>query len=442
MAETYDMILKGGTVWTPGGPAETDVCVRDGRIARLGTGGDAGETIDCTGLTILPGVIDTQVHFREPGLEAKEDLESGSRAAVLGGVTAVFEMPNTKPNTDSADAVADKLARAENRMWCDHAFYVGATSANAQQLAELERLPGTAGVKIFMGASTGDLLVSEDRELARVLASGSRRVAIHAEDEARMNARLSERIEGDPASHPVWRDDESAILATRRILKLAREAGRRIHILHVTTPAELELIAQHKDIATCEVTPQHLTLAGEEAYPSLGTYAQMNPPIRSAAHRDGIWYWLNQGVPDVIGSDHAPHTREEKARPYPASPSGMPGVQTLLPLLLDHVAEGRTSLQRVVELTSAGAQRLFGLVGKGRIAAGYDADFTIADLKARWTIEESWLASRCGWSPFTGRTLTGRPIGTIIRGRRVMWEAQLPDRAEGRPLRFESTLFG
>jgi dihydroorotase len=442
MAETYDMLLTGGTVWTPGGPVETSIGVRGGRIAAIGAAGDAGETIDCTGLTILPGVIDTQVHFREPGLEAKEDLETGSRSAVLGGVTAIFEMPNTKPNTDTAEALADKLARAANRMWCDHAFYVGATSANAERLAELERLPGAAGVKIFMGASTGDLLVSEDRELARVLASGKRRVAIHAEDEARMNARLGERVEGDPSSHPVWRDDESALLATRRILKLARDAGRRIHVLHVTTPAELELIAQHKDIATCELTPQHLTLAGEEAYPALGTFAQMNPPIRSAAHREGLWYWLNQGVPDVIGSDHAPHTREEKARTYPASPSGMPGVQTLLPLMLDHVAAGRTTLQRVVELTSAGAQRVFGLVTKGRIAAGYDADFTVVDLKARWTIEESWLASRCGWSPFTGMELTGKPVGTIIRGRRVMWESQLADHAEGQPIRFESTAFG
>lgn len=286
---SYDLILKNGTVWTPGGPVETDVAVNAGKIVGLGLGSDAGETIDCTGLTVLPGVIDSQVHFREPGLEAKEDLESGSRAAVLGGVTAVFEMPNTKPNTDSAEAVADKLARAAGRMWCDHAFYVGATSANAEALAELERLPGTAGVKIFMGASTGDLLVSEDSELARVLASGHRRVAIHAEDEPRMQARLGERIEGDPASHPVWRDDESAMLATQRILRLARAAKRRIHILHITTPAELELIAQYKDIATCEVTPQHLTLAGEEAYPRLGTYAQMNPPIRSGAHRDGLW---------------------------------------------------------------------------------------------------------------------------------------------------------
>jgi dihydroorotase len=438
----YDLVLKNGTVWTPGGPVQADVGVRDGKIAGIGVTGDAGETVDCTGLTILPGVIDTQVHFREPGLESKEDLESGSRAAVLGGVTAVFEMPNTKPNTDSEDALNEKLRRAENRMWCDHAFYVGATAANADRLGELERLPGAAGVKIFMGASTGDLLVSEDPELARVLASGKRRVAIHAEDEARMNARLEHRIDGDPSSHPVWRDDESALLATRRILKLARAARRRIHILHVTTPAELELIASHKDIASCEVTPQHLTLAGEEAYPRLGTYAQMNPPIRSGAHRDGIWHWLNQGVPDVIGSDHAPHTKEEKARTYPASPSGMPGVQTLLPLLLDHVANGRTTLQRVVELTSAGAQRIFGIAGKGRIAAGYDADFTVVDLKAEWTIEESWLASRCGWSPFTGARLTGKPVGTIIRGRRVMWEASLANEAHGQPVRFESVDFG
>jgi len=387
-------------------------------------------------------VIDSQVHFREPGLEYKEDLESGSRSAVLGGVTAVFEMPNTKPNTDSADAVADKLRRAHHRMWCDHAFYVGATNHNAEHLAELERLPGTAGVKIFMGASTGDLLVSDDANLARVLASGHRRVAIHAEDEFRMQERLGERVPGDPSSHPVWRDDESAILATRRILRLAREARRRIHVLHVTTPAELELLGQNKDIATCEVTPQHLTLAGEEAYPRIGTYAQMNPPIRSGAHRDGLWHWLRQGVPDVLGSDHAPHTLEEKAKPYPDSPSGMPGVQTLLPLMLNHVAEGRLTLQRLIDLTSAGPQRIFGLVGKGRIVPGYDADFTVVDLKSRWTVDEAWLASRCGWSPFTGMELTGRPVGTIIRGNRVMWEGQLANQAIGEPVKFEAVEFG
>ncbi|MBA4778014.1 MAG: dihydroorotase [Sphingomonadales bacterium RIFCSPHIGHO2_01_FULL_65_20] len=442
MTASYDLIVKNGTVYLPGGPVSADIGVIGGRIANIGAlGGDAGKVIDCTGLHVLPGVIDSQVHFREPGLEHKEDLESGSRAAVMGGVTAVFEMPNTKPNTDTADRVADKLARAHHRMWCDHAFYVGATSSNAESLKELERLPGTAGVKIFMGASTGDLLVADDGALARVLANGKRRVAIHAEDEFRMNERADLRVTGDPSSHPVWRDDESAILATRRILRLAREAKRRIHILHITTPAELELIAQHKDIATCEVTPQHLTLAGEEAYPRLGTYAQMNPPIRSGAHRDGLWHWLAQGVPDVIGSDHAPHTIEEKSKTYPDTPSGMPGVQTLLPLLLDHMHHGRLSMQRLIDLTSAGAQRIFGLVGKGRIAAGYDADFTIVDLKKRWTVTEDWLQSRCGWSPFTGMKLTGKPIGTIIRGHRVMWEDTLADSAIGEPVRFEATEF-
>ena len=439
---SVDLKLSGGTVHLPGGPARLDIGVRGGRIVAIGSVGDAGETIDCTGLDVLPGVIDSQVHFREPGLEAKEDLESGSRAAVLGGVTAVFEMPNTKPNTDTAEAVNDKLARAKGRMWCDHAFYVGATNNNAANLAELERMPGTAGVKIFMGASTGDLLVSDDANLARVLASGHRRVAIHAEDEFRMQDRLGERVPGDPSSHPVWRDDESAILATRRILRLAREARRRIHVLHVTTPAELELLGQNKDIATCEVTPQHLTLAGEEAYPRLGTHAQMNPPIRSGGHRDGLWEWLRQGVPDVIGSDHAPHTIAEKAQEYPASPSGMPGVQTLLPLMLNHVAEGRLTLQRLIDMTSAGPQRIFGIAGKGRIAVGYDADFSVVDLKARWTVEESWLASRCGWSPFTGMALTGKPRGTIIRGERVMWEGALANAAAGAPVRFESVDFG
>ena len=441
MTATFDLVLRNGTVHTPGGPVAADVGVRGGRVAALGSGLAGGETIDCTGLDILPGVIDSQVHFREPGLEYKEDLESGSRAAVMGGVTAIFEMPNTNPNTDSAARVEDKLARAHHRMWCDHAFYVGATADNAEQLGELERMPGTAGVKIFMGASTGSLLVDQDDALKRVLASGWRRVAIHAEDEARMNARKDLRVDSDPSSHPVWRDDESAMIATKRIIALARAAGRRIHILHVTTPAELEYIAGHKDIATCEVTPQHLTLAAEEAYPRLGTYAQMNPPIRSGAHRDGLWHWLNQGVPDVLGSDHAPHTIEEKAKAYPASPSGMPGVQTLVPLLLDHVANGRTTLQRFIELTSAGPQRVFGLVGKGRIAPGYDADFTIVDLKKRWTVGADWLASRCGWSPFEGMELSGKAVGTIIRGHRVMWEDSLANEAVGEPVRFETTAF-
>ena len=442
MSPTFDLILRNAAVYTPGGLVDADLAVSGGKTAVLLArgAGDAAAVQDCSGLTILPGAIDTQVHFREPGLDHKEDLASGSYAAVLGGITAVFEMPNTKPNTDTAAALADKLARAQGRMWCDHAFYVGATAGNADHLDELEMLPGCCGIKVFMGASTGDLLVSDDATLARVLASGTRRVAIHAEDEYRMKDREWLRVPGDPSSHPVWRDDESAMLATRRIVRLALAARRRVHVLHITTPAELEFLSMHKDIASCELTPQHLTLAGEEAYPRLGTYAQMNPPIRSGTHRDGLWHWLGQGVADVIGSDHAPHTVAEKAQTYPASPSGMPGVQTLLPLLLDHVAHGRLSLDRLVDLTASGAVRLFGLVGKGRIAVGFDADYSVVDLRARWTVTGDWLASRCGWSPFEGMELTGRPIGTVIRGTRVMWDAEVLGTASGRPLRFQETL--
>lgn len=439
-ATAPELVLSGGTVHTPSGPVVADVAVRDGKILGIGSYPDAAKRIDCTGLDVLPGVIDSQVHFREPGLEHKEDLETGSRAAVMGGITAVFEMPNTNPNTDTEARVLDKLKRAHHRMYCDHAFYVGATADNAVALADLERIPGTAGVKIFMGASTGSLLVAEDEQLARVLAHGRRRVAIHAEDEARMNARKDLRVEGDPSSHPVWRDDESAMLATKRILRLAREARRPIHILHITTPAELELIAQHRDVATCEVTPQHLTLAAEDAYPRIGTFAQMNPPIRSAAHRDGLWHWLRAGVPDVIGSDHAPHTREEKAKTYPNSPSGMPGVQTLLPLMLDHVAKGRMTLERLIDMTSSGVQRVFGLVGKGRIAVGYDADFTVVDRKGTFTVTEEWGESRCGWTPFAGMELEGRVVGTIVRGHSAMWEGQLANKAQGEALRFAGAL--
>ncbi len=444
MAASFDLLFRNADVWTPGGLASLDLAVSAGRVAALlpRGAGDAAVVEDCSGLTILPGVIDTQVHFREPGLEHKEDLESGSRAAVMGGVTALFEMPNTSPLTDTADALADKLARARGRMWCDHGFYVGATAANAEQLGELEQLPGCCGVKVFMGASTGNLLVPDDATLARVLASGRRRVAIHAEDEPRMQERRGLRVAGDPASHPVWRDDESAMRATRRAVGLARAHGRPVHILHVTTPAELEWLAGHRDIASCEVTPQHLTLAAEEAYPRLGTLAQMNPPIRSAAHREGLWHWLAQGVPDVVGSDHAPHTLEEKARAYPDSPSGMPGVQTLLPLLLHHMLGGRLSLARLVDLTSAGAQRLFQIAGKGRIAAGYDADLSIVDLKGSMTVTKAWLQSRCGWSPFEGMTLNGRVVGTVVRGHRVMWEGALLGTPAGQPIRFTDTLEG
>lgn len=444
MSARYDLVIHGGTCLTPGGRVDTDVAVTDGRIAAIGdlADADAAERIDAAGLHVLPGVIDTQVHFREPGLEHKEDLESGTRAAVLGGVTAIFEMPNTSPSTTDADAIAEKFARAEGRAWCDHAFFVGATPENAEALGVLERLPGVPGVKMFMGSSTGSLLVADDEHVGRVLQNGTRRVAIHAEDEARLKARFADIGEGAHVrDHPHWRDVETARLATERVLALARQAGRRVHVLHITTAEEMELLAGAKDVATVEVTPQHLTLAGPDCYDRLGTHAQMNPPIRDAAQREGLWRALAAGVVDVIGSDHAPHTAEEKERPWPASPSGMPGVQTLVPLMLNHVAEGRLTLERFVELTSAGPQRIYGIAGKGRIARGYDADFTLVDLAAKRTIEADWLASKCGWSPFEGMAVTGWPVATVIRGQTVMRDGELADPA-GRPVRFVETLGG
>jgi dihydroorotase len=441
VAETYDLVLSGGTVVNQDGVGRRDIGVRGGRIAHIGDigVGRAAEEVTCTGLTILPGVIDTQVHFREPGLVHKEDLETGSRAAVMGGVTAVFEMPNTDPPTTSAEALADKVQRARGRMHCDFAFWVGGTGENVDRIPELERLPGAAGIKVFMGSSTGNLLVEDDATLAAILGRTRRRAAFHAEDEYRLRDRRHLRISGDAASHPVWRDAEAARLATERLVRTARETGAHIHVLHVSTAEEMTFLAAHKDYASVEVTPHHLTLSADD-YGRLGTRLQMNPPIRGAGNREKLWRGVEQGVADILGSDHAPHTLEEKARPYPESPSGMTGVQTLVPVMLDHVNAGRLSLERLVDMTSAGPARLFGIAGKGRIAAGYDADFTIVDLKRRETIHNGWIASRARWTPYDGKAVTGWPVGTFIRGRSVMWEGELVTTASGEAVRFGEAL--
>ncbi len=443
MTDTFDFVIHGGVVFTPGGPVELDVGVRAGKIATLGKiDGDAGgRHFDAKGLTVLPGCIDEQVHFREPGPTHKEDLESGTRGAVLGGIVAVFEMPNTDPATTTEAAINDKIARATGRCWTDFAFYVGASPENADELYALERLPGCCGIKMFMGSSTGTLLVADDENVARVLKSGSRRVTVHSEDDMRLQERAALVAGGaDVSMHPEWRDVETAVRSTQRLLSLAHKHHRRVHVLHVTTAEEMALLAQHKDIATVEVLPQHLTLAAPECYQRLGTLAQMNPPIREARHRDALWKAINDGVVDCIGSDHAPHTLEEKARPYPRSPSGLPGVQTTVPLMLNHVAEGRLTLQRFVDLMTAGPARIFGIAGKGRIAVGYDADFTVVDLKAKRTITNAWIASRTGWTAFDGMDVTGWPIATIIRGHVAMRDDAVLEKPVGAPVKFQETL--
>ncbi len=441
MQQTFDVILAGATVVNHDGAAERDVGIKDGRIAAIGNlaQSDAGERVDCKGLHILPGVVDSQVHFREPGLEHKEDLESGSRAAVLGGVTAVFEMPNTNPLTTDEGALADKVRRSTNRMHCDFAFWVGGTRENAKDVAELERLPGAAGIKVFMGSSTGNLLVEDDQGVYEILKNTRRRAAFHSEDEFRLRERLSERVENDPSSHPVWRDVIAAMQCTERLVSVARRARARIHVLHISTAEEILFLADQKDVATCEATPHHLTLSSDD-YGVLGNLIQMNPPIRSAKHRKGVWHGIDQGIVDVLGSDHAPHTLEEKSKPYPASPSGMTGVQTLVPIMLDHVNAGRLSLQRFVDLSSHGPNRIFGMAQKGRIAVGYDADLTIVDMKRVETITNDQAGSKAGWTPYHGRQVKGWPVGTYVRGTRVMWNGEIVTPSTGQPVLFSEAL--
>ncbi len=442
MSQSYDLVLKGGTVVNHDGEGMRDLAVAGGRIAAIGSlaGASAAAVIDCRGLHLLPGIIDTQVHFREPGLTHKEDLASGSLGAVMGGVTAVFEMPNTNPTTTSAEALADKVKRAHHRMHCDFAFFVGGTRENTHELPALERLPGCAGVKVFMGSSTGSLLVEDDAGVRNILKVIRRRASFHSEDEYRLNERKHLRVPGDPRSHPLWRDEIAALACTQRLVRLARETGKRVHVLHVTTAQEMEFLADHKDVASVEATPHHLTLEAPECYQRLGALAQMNPPVRGSAHRAAIWRGLAQGVVDVLGSDHAPHTREEKSKPYPETPSGMTGVQTLVPIMLDHVNAGRLSLLRFVDLTSAGPARLFGIARKGRIAVGYDADLTLVDLKRRETITNEWIRSRAAWTPYDGVTVAGWPVGTFVRGHRVMWEGELAAGARGQAVQFGETL--
>lgn len=442
MTRSFDLILRGGTVVNHDGRSRRDVGIAAGRIAALGdlSRAAAGRVVECAGLHILPGVIDTQVHFREPGLTHKEDLETGSRAAVLGGVTAVFEMPNTDPQTVTPAALADKVSRAHGRMHCDFAFWVGGTRENAKDVAELERLPAAAGIKVFMGSSTGSLLVEDDSGVAEILRRTRRRAAFHAEDEALLRARKGLRVQGDPRSHPVWRSPEVALACTERLVRIAAAAGARVHVLHVTTAEEMAFLAGHKDVASVEVTPHHLTLVAPDAYERLGAFAQMNPPVRDEPHRRAVWEALEQGIVDVLGSDHAPHTRAEKEGVYPSTPSGMTGVQTLVPLMLDHVNAGRLTLERLVDLTSAGPQRLFGIAGKGRLAVGYDADLTVVDLKRRETITDAWIASKCGWTSYDGVAVAGWPVGTLVRGHVAMWEGEVVQPWCGEAVRFGETL--
>ncbi len=446
--KTADFAIKNGECVLPS-PHEpngfvrerTSIAVRSGRIVAIGAQAHIGaeDVFDASGLVVMPGAIDSQVHFREPGLTHKEDLESGTRGAVLGGITAVFEMPNTKPSTTTAAMFEQKLSRARGRVWSDISFFIGAAPENIEELQYLERHPNCCGVKVFMGSSTGSLLVEDEAALFKILQKGRNRVAVHSEDERRLRERRK-LVEGtnDPRLHPFWRDEETAMLSTQRLIRVARAAGRPVHVLHVSTAEEMAFLKTVKDIATVETLPQHLTLSAPECYERLGTLAQMNPPIRDKRHQQALWRAVNDGTVDVLGSDHAPHTLEEKAKRFPDTPSGMTGVQTILPLMLHHVNAGRLSLERLTELICRNPARLYRAVGKGAIRVGYDADFTVVDMKQEKTISNSWIASRVGWTPFDGMKVRGWPKATIIRGNVVMREDQLIGRPKGEPVLFRA----
>lgn len=438
MPDRYDLILRGGACVLPWGVEHADVGVREGRIAALGDlrTAEAAETIDCRNLHVLPGLIDAHVHLRDPGDPAVETLETGTKAAVLGGLAAVFDMPNTAPSITDRERLDWKRGYLEGRAWCDVGLYVGASKKNIAELAALELQPNVCAVKVFAGSSTGDLLVEDDASLEAVMRSGRRRICYHSEDEYRLQERKPQFTSGMPhRNHMVWRDVECAALGTRRLMALARRTGRPAHILHVSTAEELDYLKDYRDVATVEVLLNHLTQT-DEAYDRLGGYAVMNPPIRDRRHLEAAWAAVRDGTVDVVGSDHAPHSRSAKERPWPDCAAGLTGVQTIVPLMLDHVTSGRLSISRLVDLMCAGPARVYGVVGKGRLAAGYDADFTLVDLKRQRRIEESWIVSPCGWTPFAGQVCTGWPVGTIVRGRVAMRDDAVLGTPQGRAVAF------
>lgn len=434
----FDLILRGGKAVLPWGVEALDIGIRAGRIATMGDlrAADAAATWDCRHLHVLPGLIDAHVHLREPGGDGVENLDTGTRGAVLGGLTAVFDMPNTSPSIVDAGRIAWKRDRIAEVAWCDVGIYVGATTRNIPELAALEAEPNVCAIKVFAGSSTGDLLVADDANLEAVMRSGRRRVCYHSEDEFRLQARRGDYHSGMPhRMHMEWRDVECAFLGTRRLMALARKTGRPAHILHVSTAEELDYLADFRDLCTVEVLLNHLTQT-DEAYERLGGYAVMNPPIRDKRHLDAAWAAVRDGRVDVVGSDHAPHPRAAKERPWPDCAAGLTGVQTIVPLMLNHVSEGRLSLMRLADLMSAGPARVYGAINKGRLAVGYDADLTLVDMAHSRVIEDSWIASPCGWTPFAGTRCQGWPVGTIVRGHVAMREDTVLGEPTGQPVAF------
>ncbi len=414
-----DLLIKGGNALLPSGIEAIDIAIQNGQISAIGDLSGKYEpkkVIDATGLYILPGIIDSQVHFREPGATHKEDLTTGSRSALLGGVTTFLEMPNTNPSTTSKEALLHKVEIAKKNCVTNFGFFMGATAHNLNELKNSHEIPYCCGIKIFLGSSTGDLLLYEEKKLEEIFTQTKGVIALHSENEEMLKANISIRDNATSAhAHPQWRSVEVCLSSTKRLIEIAKRCNRKVHVLHISTQEEIEFLEDHKDICTVEVLPQHLTLNAPDCYDKLGTYAQMNPPIREKRHQDALWRGIKNGTVDIVGSDHAPHTKEEKDKGYPHSPSGMPGVQTMLPIMLDHVNNGRLSLEHMSRLLSSNPAKLYGL-NKGRIELGFDGDLTIVDLKKEVTLTNEIMATKSAWTPYNGIKVKGYPTHTIISG--------------------------
>ena len=433
-----DLIIKNGTCYIDGHLKVQDIGIKDSKIAEIGKiESDSKQNFDATGLTILPGCIDTQVHFREPGSTEAEDLNSGSRAAIAGGITSVFEMPNTNPPTSSKSEFYNKLKLAKNRMYCNYAFYFGATPNNHKELSDLQDLEGCCGIKLFVGSSTGNLLVKFEQDIRKVFKSSSKIVSVHSEDEEILKMRKKLIKEGDVKTHPLWRNEDCAISSTRKIVIIAERYDKKAHILHVTTKQEIDFLAQHKGNVSFEITPQHLTLTAPECYQKLGTYAQMNPPIRDKTHQDRLWYGVRNNFLDIIGSDHAPHLKANKDKSYPNSPSGMPGVQTLVPVMLNHVNDGKLTLEQFVKFVCENPVKIFGIKNKGYIKTGFDADLTVVNMNEKILIKNENIESKCKWSPFDGMKFKGKPVLTVVNGLIKMENGKILGDPSGKPMLFK-----
>jgi dihydroorotase len=437
MSDNFSLIIKNGYCYIDGKLTQTDIGLSGNKIKKIGKIElNSSKVFDATDKVVLPGIIDTQTHFREPGSTDVEDLESGSRAAVLGGITSLFEMPNTNPPTSNLIEFNRKLQLAKNRMHSNYAFYFGATPDNTNQLSELKNVEGCCGVKLFAGSSTGKLLVDKEADIEKVISSSDRIVSIHSEDEEILKLRKKFIKKGNVHSHPEWRNTECAMSSTRRVVKIAERYNKKIHVLHVTTKEEVDFLAMHKKNVTFEITPQHLTLYAPDCYDKLGTYAQMNPPLRTKEHYDRLWVAIKNNIVDVLGSDHAPHSKENKDKEYPNTPSGMPGVQTIFPVMLNHVNNSKLTLEQLIKFMCENPCRIFGIKNKGYIKEGYDADLTIADMNKEVTIKNEMIASKCGWTPFNNHKIKGFPVGTIVNGNLVMSDGKVILESKGTPLKF------